>query len=60
LGDLDLVNRVGLVVIAKRQGAGGEYEYNPKASSRLKAGDFLIVCGEAGQVEALRGVLARG
>lgn len=60
LGDLDLVNRVGLVVIAKRQGAGGEYEYNPKASSRLKAGDFLIVCGEAGQVEALREVLARG
>ncbi|MBI2456935.1 MAG: TrkA family potassium uptake protein, partial [candidate division NC10 bacterium] len=60
LGELDLVNRVGLVVIAKRQGSGGGYEYNPNASSRLRAGDFLIVCGEAEKVEALREVLAKG
>jgi voltage-gated potassium channel len=60
LGDLDLINRVGLVVVAKRRGLDGSYEYNPKASSRLDAGDLLIVCCEPGQVEALRELLARG
>jgi len=59
LGELDLHNRVGLVVIAVRHEAGG-YSYNPKASYRLQAGDFLIVCGEPPQVEALRAVLANG
>ncbi|MBI2561910.1 MAG: potassium channel protein [candidate division NC10 bacterium] len=60
LGALDLINRVGLVVIAKRHGPEGDYEYNPKGSSRLEVGDFLIVCGGPGQIDALREVLARG
>jgi len=60
LAELDLINRVGLVVIAKRQGPDGDFEYNPRPSSPLNAGDFLIVCGEPGQVEALREVLAKG
>jgi voltage-gated potassium channel len=60
LAELDLANRLGLVVIAKRHGPEGNYEYNPKGSSRLEAGDFLIVCGEPEQVEALREVLAKG
>jgi voltage-gated potassium channel len=60
LGEVDLHNRVGLLVLAKRQGPQGEYVYNPKASVRLGAGDVLIVCGEPGQIEALRGVLAKG
>ncbi len=60
LADLDLHNRVGLVIIAKRRGPEGDYLYNPKASSRLEAGDVLIVCGEPPQLEALRDVLAKG
>ncbi len=60
LGEVDLHNRVGLLVIAKRQGSQGEFMYNPQASVRLAAGDVLIVCGEIGQIEALREVLAKG
>lgn len=60
LGELDLVSRVGLVVIAKRRGAKGEFVYNPKASTPLDAGDFLIVCGEPAQLETLRHILAKG
>lgn len=60
LADLDLPNRLGLVVIAQRKGLQGEYLYNPKGSSRLEAGDVLIVCGEADQVQALRELLAKG
>ena len=60
LDELDLVSRVGLVVMAKRRSAVGEFEYNPRASSRLDAGDFLIVCGELSQVETLRDILAKG
>src|SRR3990172_72839 len=53
LDELDLVSRVGLVVMAKRRGAKGEFVYNPKASTPLDAGDFLIVCGEPAQLETL-------
>ncbi len=60
LGDLDLTERLGLVVIAKRHGSEGEYEYNPRASSLLDPGDVLIVCGDPAQVEGLRQVLAKG
>jgi voltage-gated potassium channel len=60
LGELDLHNRVGLVVIAQRQKSDGNFLYNPKPASRLDAGDVLIVCGEPEQVEALREVLAKG
>jgi len=60
LSDLELLNRVGLVVIAIRHGQDGEYVYNPKATSRLEAGDFLIVCGELAQLETLRSILAIG
>jgi len=60
LGDLDLINRAGLVVVAKRRGPNGGYEYNPKPSSPLSAGDLLIVCCEPRQAEALREILAKG
>ncbi|HSB72869.1 MAG TPA: potassium channel protein [Candidatus Methylomirabilis sp.] len=60
LADLDLLNRVGLVVIATRRRPSGEYLYNPKSSTQLQAGDVLIVCGEPAQVEALRDLLAKG
>jgi uncharacterized protein with PhoU and TrkA domain len=51
---------VGLLVIAQRQGPDGTFSYNPKASSRIGAGDVLIVCGEPAQVEGLRDILAKG
>ena len=60
LDELDLVSRVGLVIIAKRRGPTGEFVYNPRASTPLDAGDFLIVCGELSQVETLRNILAQG
>ncbi len=57
LAELDLHNRVGLVVIARRQGPHGPYEYNPRAAARVEVGDVLLVCGEPSQVAALRDVL---
>ncbi len=60
LANLDLHDRVGLVVIAKRRRQEAIYDYNPRASARIEAGDVLVVCGEPRQVEALRDFLARG
>ncbi|HSB82164.1 MAG TPA: TrkA family potassium uptake protein, partial [Candidatus Methylomirabilis sp.] len=57
LADLDLHNRVGLVIIAIRRGPKGEFVYNPTASTRVEAGDALIVCGEPSKIEALRDLL---
>jgi hypothetical protein len=48
------------VVIAKRRGPDGNTEYNPRSASRPSAGDFLIVCGEPGQADALREVPGKG
>jgi Trk K+ transport system NAD-binding subunit len=48
------------VVIAERRGPDGNTEYNPRPASRLSAGDFLIVCCEPGQADALRDVLGKG
>jgi voltage-gated potassium channel len=60
LADLDLHNRVGLVIIAIRRGPKGRYVYNPTAATRVDAGDTLIVCGEPPQIEALRDALVKG
>lgn len=60
LGEVDLHNRVGLVVIAVRHGDVVGYTYNPKSSYALEPNDYLIVCAEPGQIEALRAILATG
>lgn len=58
LADLDLHNRVGLAIIAVRRGPKGQFVYNPAASTRVGAGDALIVCGEPPKIEALRDMWA--
>ncbi len=59
LADLDLHDRAGLVIIAVRREPKGEFVYNPTASTRVEAGDALIVCGEPPKIETLRDLLAR-
>ncbi|HEX7512298.1 MAG TPA: TrkA C-terminal domain-containing protein, partial [Candidatus Methylomirabilis sp.] len=58
--EIDIHNRAGLVVIAIGHSGEDGYAYNPKASTELRAGDVLIICGETAQLEALQTILASG
>jgi voltage-gated potassium channel len=60
LQEINTHKRVGLVVIAIARPGGGGFTYNPKASTALSAGDTLIVCGDATQLEGLRALLESG
>lgn len=60
LAELELHKRVGLVVIAIRQRATGDFLYNPAASTVVEGGDCLVICGEPDQLERLRSLLALG
>lgn len=60
LAELELHKRAGLVVIAVRQRATRSFLYNPAASTKIEAGDCLVVCGEPDQLERLRRLLAEG
>jgi voltage-gated potassium channel len=58
LEELQLHARVGLVIIAIRRRTTGSFLYNPRASTAVEAGDYLVVCGEPLQIEQLRGIIA--
>lgn len=60
LMDAAIPQRTGLIVIAVEKDADGErrFLFNPVASTRLDAGDELIVLGEPEQVETLRRYVA--
>jgi hypothetical protein len=45
---------------AKHQGSDGGYQDKSKSFSPAFSGDIPIVCCEAGEAEAPRGVLAKG
>ncbi len=60
LGEAGILNETGLLVVAIHK-HGQPYEdatFNPDASTRLEAGDDLIVVGDNEQVERLRAYLA--
>jgi voltage-gated potassium channel len=54
--DAAIPQRTGLIVIAVEKDTDGErrFLFNPVASTRLDAGDELIVLGEPEQVDTLR------
>ncbi len=56
LREADIPNRTGLVVVAVRSGGGdaSRTAFNPKADTRLRVGDDLIVLGDDDQVAQLR------
>jgi len=60
LEEARIPQETGLIVIAVRHpGAGGEFQFNPGSSTRVEAGDELIVLGTSDQVSSLRNYLAR-
>jgi len=57
LFEAEIRENTGLMVIAlrKKEGADGEFVFNPGADTRLDAGDELIVLGKPDQIETLQG-----
>ncbi|MBI4608925.1 MAG: potassium channel protein [Candidatus Rokubacteria bacterium] len=54
LEDVQVRERVGVVVFGLREGATGKYVFNPAPSARLDAGDILICCADREQLASLR------
>ena len=54
LGQLDLNERIGLLVVALQRPDGQEYSFNPKPETKLGEGDVLIVIGSPRQVREAR------
>ena len=58
LSEVRLPERTGLIVIALRKGAErSDFLFNPVASTRLEAGDEMIVLGMDEQIAELRRVV---
>ena len=55
LGDADLRNRFGILVLAIRRKTGA-IEFNPAADDRAEAGDFLIAMGESQSLKNLESI----
>ena len=53
LGEADIARRTGMLVMAVKSVTSG-YQFNPGASTRLQAGDILIVVGTREQIDRLR------
>jgi len=60
LGQARLPQQTGLLVIAlgKHSDHGTEFVFNPSASTRIEAGDDVVVLGRTEQIEKLRTFLA--
>ncbi len=55
LEEARIPQETGLIVIALRRGGeGGDFQFNPVPSTRIEAGDELVVLGEPRQVNRLR------
>lgn len=55
LEEAHIPRETGLIVIALRRGGeGGEFTFNPGSSTRIEAGDELVVLGQREQVDRLR------
>ena len=54
LGEIEIPQKTGLIVVAVKEAESGRYHYNPHASFQVKELDALIVLGEINHVETLR------
>ncbi|MDD5644221.1 MAG: NAD-binding protein [bacterium] len=54
LGEADIAQKTGLIVVAVEQAETKNYIYNPRMELVLNVGDSLIVMGNAEQLEKLR------
>jgi voltage-gated potassium channel len=58
LEEARIPKETGLIVIALRRGGeSGDFQFNPGSSTRIEAGDELVVLGEREQVSRLRAYL---
>lgn len=55
LAEASIPDKTGLIVISRQAANNEKPEFNPTSSTRLNAGDKLIVLGNSGQIEQLRG-----
>jgi uncharacterized protein with PhoU and TrkA domain len=60
LGSLKLHERAGVVVFAMREAATRRHLFNPPPDRLLVAGDVLIACADAAQVETARRLAMEG
>jgi voltage-gated potassium channel len=60
IASLKLQERAGVVVFAMREGATQRHVFNPPPERPLAAGDVLIACADAGQVETARRIATEG
>ena len=60
LAGLKFHERAGVVVFALREAATGRHVFNPPAERPLAAGDVLIACADAVQVETARRIATEG
>jgi voltage-gated potassium channel len=52
--DANIFGDIGLIIIAVKDSAAGEYTYNPKSNTILKENDVLIVLGMLEQISKLK------
>lgn len=60
LGNFKFSERVGIVVFALREAGTQRYVFNPAPERPLAAGDVLIACADADQVETARRIAMEG
>lgn len=60
LRELRIGERTGMLVIAVRDPASDEFDYNPGGNRVLQAGSLLVVIGKGHQTEALRTLIQDG
>lgn len=60
LGEIEIPQKTGLIVVAIKESESGTYRYNPHASFKLKELDILIVLGEISHVKTLRKMIGEG
>ena len=54
LGELEIPQKTGLIVVAVRESEEGKYLYNPHSSLKIGELDVLVVLGEIRDVESLK------
>jgi len=57
---LKLQERAGVIVFALREGSTQRHVFNPPAERPLSAGDVLIACADAAQLEIARRIATEG
>lgn len=53
VGDLDLLGRCGLPVLAVRHPGEKDFEFNPGPAVRLQTGSIVVTMGDAGKVQQI-------